>query len=65
MPFEDIALVDNHAHPLLRPEAAESSTAPAHAAPAPQAPVSRWPFFYAWLVVAAAAWWGERRVRPA
>jgi hypothetical protein len=50
---------------LLRPEAAESSTAPAHAAPAPQAPVSRWPFFYAWLVVAAAAWWGERRVRPA
>jgi hypothetical protein len=32
------------------------------AAPSSEAPMSRWPFFCAWLLVAAAVWWRERRV---
>jgi hypothetical protein len=29
--------------------------------PAPSAPMSRWPWFFAWLALTAAIWWRERR----
>jgi hypothetical protein len=31
------------------------------AASAPSVPMSRWPWFYAWLALSAAIWWRERR----
>ena len=40
---------------LLRPVATST------AASGVDAPMSRWPFFFAWLLVAAAVWWRERR----
>jgi hypothetical protein len=45
---------------LLRREATASSGAPGS-----EAPMSRWPFFCAWLLVAAAVWWRERQVTAA
>ncbi len=38
------------------------ATGPAPSAePAPSAPMSRWPWFFAWLALTAAIWWRERR----
>jgi hypothetical protein len=34
-----------------------------HAVPSLRAPMSRWPWFFGWLLVSGAVWWYERRAR--